>query len=126
MRIGQGEVVWELRGLTAELARVSARAEELWRGGSAARVSLPALRVERRRVLWRGSEEKAKEQAKWGAVVFVVPVRVLGEGGGLCSERSTAALRWQPRGRLWAAWRREGAPARVKKWWRRSSATRGC
>ena len=27
--IGQGEVVWELRGLTAELARGLARAEEL-------------------------------------------------------------------------------------------------
>ena len=33
VRFGQGEVVWELRGLTAELARVSARAEELRRGG---------------------------------------------------------------------------------------------
>ena len=33
VRIGRGEVVWELRGLTAELARVSTRAEELRRGG---------------------------------------------------------------------------------------------
>ena len=33
VRFGRGEVVWELRGLTAELARVSARAEELRRGG---------------------------------------------------------------------------------------------
>ena len=29
VRIRRGEVVWELRGLTAELARVSARAVEL-------------------------------------------------------------------------------------------------
>ena len=29
VRIGRGEVVWELRGLTAELARGLARAEEL-------------------------------------------------------------------------------------------------
>ena len=28
VRFGQGEVVWELRGLTAELARGLARAEE--------------------------------------------------------------------------------------------------
>ena len=33
VRFGQGEVVWELRGLTAELARESARVEELRRGG---------------------------------------------------------------------------------------------
>ena len=33
VRFARGEVVWELRGLTAELARVSARAEELRRGG---------------------------------------------------------------------------------------------
>jgi hypothetical protein len=33
VRFGRGEVVWELRGLTAELARVSARVVELRRGG---------------------------------------------------------------------------------------------
>ena len=48
-------------------------------------------------VLWRGSEEKAKEQAEWLSGVLVRLVRALGEGGGLCSERSTAALRWRPR-----------------------------
>ena len=51
-------------------------------------------------VLWRGSEEKAKEQAQWLSGVPVRLVRALGEGGGLCSERSTAALRWRPRADL--------------------------
>ena len=43
MRIGRGEVVWELRGLMLELARVSARAEELRRGGFDGSVELAGV-----------------------------------------------------------------------------------
>ena len=60
VRVGRGEVVEELRGLTAELARVSARAEDGCSGRSTAAWSLPAFWVERRRVLWRGIAEQAK------------------------------------------------------------------
>ena len=60
MRVGRGEVVEELRGVTAELARVSARAEDGCSGGSTAGLGSPALRVERRRVLGRGIAEQAK------------------------------------------------------------------
>ena len=60
VRIGRGEVVWELRGLTAELARVSARAEDGRSGGSTAVWSSPAFWVERWRVLWRGIVEPTK------------------------------------------------------------------
>src|SRR6185503_11155879 len=94
-RVGRGEVVGELRGLTVELARGQSGRRNC---GSAARVSLPALRVERRRVLWRGSEEQTKERAEWKAGVFVVPVHALGEGGGLCLGRATATARWRPAG----------------------------
>ena len=62
--------VGELRGLTAELARGSARAELLWNGGSTARVSLLALRVERRRRsgAWeRGMSERARGMGFWGS-----------------------------------------------------------
>ena len=109
-------MVEELRGLTAELARVSARAEDGCRGGSTAAWSSPAFWVERRRVLWRGSNEQVKGRAEWDARVYVVLVRVLGEGGGLCSGLATAAARWRPRGRLCArrgAWHgREGYSAK--------------
>ena len=60
MGVGRGEVVEELCGVTAELARVSARAEDGCRGGSTAAWSSPAFWVERRRVLWRGIAEEAK------------------------------------------------------------------
>jgi hypothetical protein len=67
-------------------------------------------------VLRRGSEGNAKEREEWISGAFVVLMRVLGEDGGLCSGRSTAALRWRPRGRFWArrgAWHgREGSSAR--------------
>ena len=53
-RVGRGEVVWELCGLTAELARVSARAEDGCSGVSTAAWSSPTFGVERRRrsVAW--------------------------------------------------------------------------
>ena len=76
VRVGRGEVVWELRGLTAELARVSARAEELRRGGFDGGVELAG-------VLWMaavafcelGAESEREEEGKlirdssrcWGA-----------------------------------------------------------
>ena len=60
VRIGRGEVVWELRGLTAELARVSARAEDGCSGGSTAAWSSPVFCGWRRCVLGSGSEEQAK------------------------------------------------------------------
>ena len=86
--------------------------------GSTAARSSPVFCGWRRCVLGRGSEEKAKEQAKWGAGVFVVPVRVLVEGSGLCSELAPAAARWRPRGRLGArrgAWQsKEGHSAMAK------------
>ena len=68
-RVGGGAVpvgiervggVVELRGAKAELLVWSARAEEPQRGGPTAASSSPAFWVERRRVLWRGSKEKAK------------------------------------------------------------------
>ena len=129
VRFGRGEVVWELRGLMTELARVSARAEELRRGGFDGGVELAG-------VLWmaavcsgRGSEEQAKEQAEWSAGVFVRLVRALGEGGSLCSDLATAAARWRPRGRLWARRGRVaeqgGAQRDGKGWWGSSGATCG-
>ena len=59
-------------------------------------LSSPAFWVERRRVLWRGSKEQAKGRTEWKAGVFVVPVHVLGEGGGLCLGRATATAWWRP------------------------------
>ena len=43
MGIGRGEVVWELRGLTAKLSRGSARAEKLRRGGFDGEVELAGV-----------------------------------------------------------------------------------
>ena len=60
VKFGRGEVVWELRGLTAELARGSERAEDGCSGRLTVGLGSPALRVERRRVLGRGIAEQAK------------------------------------------------------------------
>ena len=69
-RVGGGAVpvgiervggVVELRGTKAKLLVWSARAEEPQRGGPTAASSSPAFWVERRRVLWRGIAEQAKE-----------------------------------------------------------------
>ena len=98
VRVGRGEVVEERRGLTAELARVSARAEDGCSGGSTAAWSSPAVCGWRRCVLGSGSEEQAKGRKEWVAGVFVVLVRALEGVLGCCSGPSTAAARWRPRG----------------------------
>ena len=85
---------------------------EVRRCGLDGGLSSSAFWVERRRVLWRGSNEQAKGRAEWDAGVYVVLMHALGEGGGLCSGLATATARWRPRGRLCArrgAWHgREG------------------
>jgi hypothetical protein len=91
-------VVWELRGLTVELARMSTRAEELRRGGFDGGLSSPAFKVERQRVLGRVNAEQAKERVEWLAGAFVRLMRALGEGGGLILGRATATARWRPCG----------------------------
>ena len=77
VRFGRGEVVWELRGLTAELARVSARAEELRRGGFDGGVELAG-------VLWMaavcsGVWERGASERMSGM-----------ERGGFCKARARA------------------------------------
>ena len=98
MRVGRGEVVWELHGLTAKLTKVSALAAELRRGGFDGGLSSPAFKVERRRVLVCGNAEQAKERVEWLAGAFVRLMRALGEGGGLSLGRATATARWRPCG----------------------------
>ena len=60
VRVGRGEVVGKLHGLTAVLARESEWAEDGCSGRSMAGLGSPALRVERQRVLGRGIAEQAK------------------------------------------------------------------
>ena len=60
--------------------------------------SLPALRVERRRVLGRRSGEQAKGRKDCVAGVFVVLVRATEGVLGLCPGLATAAARWRPAG----------------------------
>ena len=83
VRFGRGEVVWELRGLTAELARVSARAEELRRGGFGGGVELAG-------VLWMaavcsGAWERGASERTSGM-----------ERGGFCKARARARRGWRP------------------------------
>jgi len=125
VRVGREEVVWEVHGLTAELAKVSARAAELRRGGFDGGLSSPAFKVERRRVLGCGNAEQAKERVEWLAGAFVRLVRALGEGGGLSLGRATATARWRPCGGSGRRGEGRGAPAQGKGRWRRSSAMRG-
>ena len=125
VRFGQGEVVWELRGLMTELARVSARAEDGCSGGSTVAWSSPVFCGWRRCVLGSGSEEQAKERVEWLAGAFVRLVRALGEGGGLSLGRATATARWRPWGGSGRRGEGRGAPAQGKGRWRRSSAMRG-
>ena len=100
MSSGRDGVARELCGDEAERLTGSIECGEVRRCGLDGGLSSPAFWVERRRVLWRGSKEQAKGRTEWKAGVFVVPVRALREGGGLCSELATAAARWRPRGRL--------------------------
>jgi len=90
--------------------------ELLWNGGSAVGVSSSEFTRGGGDVLGSGSNEQAKGRAEWDAGVYVVLVRALGEGGGLCSGLATVAARWRPRGRLCArrgAWHgREGRSAK--------------
>ena len=61
---GGREGAGKLRGVTVVLARGSEWAEELQRGGSTARSSSPAFKVERRRrsgVSGQGKSERARE-----------------------------------------------------------------
>ena len=67
-------------------------------GGSMAGVSSSELKRGSGGVLKWGSMEKAKGGEESLAGAFMVLVCALGEGGGLYSGRSTAALRWRPRG----------------------------
>ena len=53
---------------------------EVQRCGLVGGLSSLAFWVERRRVLWRGSNEQAKGRAEWDVGVYVVLVRALGEG----------------------------------------------
>ena len=115
MRVGRGEVVGELRGLTAELARGSERAELLWNGGSMARVSLPAFGVERRRCSGarkRGMSERARGMGRWG--FCGAPARERSERRALQRARHRGGEVAAARAVL-AAWRRERAPARGKE-----------
>ena len=100
--------VGELHGLTAELARGSARAELLWNGGSTARVSLLALRVERRRRsgAWeRGEGERARGMGFWGSCNARARARI--EAGAL-PWASHGGDEVAAGGRLWAAWHGRG------------------
>jgi len=83
VRVGRGEVVWELRGLMAELARVSARAEELRRGGFDGGVELTG-------VLWMalvcsGAWERGASERTSGM-----------ERGGFCKARARARRGQRP------------------------------
>ena len=98
---------------------------EVRRCGLDGGLSSPAFWVERRRVLWRGSKEQAKGRTEWKAGVFVVPVRVLGEGGGLCLGQATATARWRPAGCSGRRGTAGEAPARNQGWWRSIRATCG-
>jgi hypothetical protein len=91
---------------------VSARAEELQRGGSTAASSSPAFGGWRRFVLSSGSGEKAKKRGEKLSVVLVVRLRARIRGPGRCVGLATAASRWRPPGLVGVAWRGVEAPAR--------------
>ena len=86
MRDWRGGGVGELREAKAELARVSARAEELQRGGSTAGLSSPGLRMDGGGVQGSGSGETAKERGEWFAGVLVVLVRARDRGPGFSAK----------------------------------------
>ena len=108
MRDWRGGGVGELREAKAELSRVSARAEELQRGGSTVGLNSPGLRMDDGIVLGSGSGETAKERGERFAGVLVVLVRTRDRGPG-------AALhgpRWRRGGS------RRGFSGRVARGWR--------
>ena len=68
VRVGRGEVVWELREVEAQLLGWSAWAGRLRRGGSTAASSSPVFGVERRRrsELWEwGKGKRTRGEAFW-------------------------------------------------------------
>ena len=121
-RRGSSGGFWATRsGWEAALGRGPANSEGYWggaglwwrlRGG----VSSPAFKRGGGGVLRCESEGKAKERTESISGVFVGLGRLLEEGGGFCSGRSTATVRWRRRGRFWArrrAWHgRGGSSAR--------------
>jgi len=125
VRDWRGGGVGELREAKAELARVSARAEELQRGGSTAGLSSPGLRMDGGCVLGSGSGETAKERGERFAGVLVVLVRATGESGRLYPVLSTAAARWRPAGGSGRVARRGEGTARGKSGGGSLGATRG-
>jgi len=133
-RVGGGAVpvgiervggVVELRGAKAELLVWSARAEEPQRGGPTAASSSPAFGGRRRRCswVWGWGIGKQTKGMVCGAICSA-QARARTRAGALRRARhggvAVAAAR-----RFWAAWRREGAPARSNGRWRSSGAMRG-
>jgi len=98
VRLGRGEGAQELREVTAELARRSARAEELRRRGSTARVSSPEFTRGGGSVLRVWGRERARGRVDCDAGSPGVLRRAQDGSQGCCSARATAAARWQPRG----------------------------
>jgi len=108
VRDWRGGGVGELREAKAELSRVSARAEELQRGGSMAGLRSLGLRMDGGGVQGSGSGETANERGEQFAGVLVVLVRTRDRGPG-------AALhgpRWRRGGG------RRGFSGRVARGWR--------
>ena len=83
VRDWRGGGVGELREAKAELARVSARAEELQRGGSTAGLSSPGLRMDGGGVLRSGGGETAKERGERVVGLLVVLLRARDRRAGL-------------------------------------------
>jgi len=133
-RVGGGAVpvgiervggVVELRGAKAELLVWSARAEEPQRGGPTAASSSPAFGGRRRRCswVWGWGIGKQTKGMVCGAICSA-QARARTRAGALRRARhggvAVAAAR-----RFWAAWRREGAPARGESGSRGQGVTRG-
>ena len=87
--------------------------ERVCGGGATAGVSSSELKRGGGGVLRCGSTEKAKGGEELLAGVEVVLMRARDEALGCCSGRSTAALRWRPRGRLCARRGRVARPGRL-------------
>ena len=132
-RVGGGAVpvgiervggVVELRGAKEELLVRSARAEEPQRGGPTAASSSPAFGGRRRcSWVWGWGIGKQTKGMVCGAICSA-QARARTRAGALRRARhggvAVAAAR-----RFWAAWRREGAPARGESGSRGQGVTRG-